>query len=69
MEPIPDELREVCKRYVPVSYTHLLDVAEKLCNKVAIIKDGKLVVSGEMESILKDASLEHLFMEVTEHEK
>ena len=65
-----NEMHEMCQRGAAIFFsTHVLDVAEKLCNKVAIIKDGKLVVSGEMESILKDASLEHLFMEVTEHEK
>lgn len=45
--------------------THVLDVAEKLCNKVAIIKDGRLVTSGAMEQILKSGqSLETIFMEV-----
>lgn len=45
--------------------THVLDVAEKLCNKVAIIKDGTLVVSGVMEEVVKHGqSLESIFMEV-----
>ena len=45
--------------------THVLDVAEKLCNKVAIIKDGILVASGNMETIVKPGqSLESIFMEV-----
>lgn len=67
---LKNTMYEMCQRGAAIFFsTHVLDVAEKLCNKVAIIKDGKLVVSGEMESILKDASLEHLFMEVTEHEK
>jgi len=43
--------------------THVLEVAEKLCNKVAIIKQGKLVVSGNMKDIKKDSSLETVFME------
>ncbi|MCR4640546.1 MAG: ABC transporter ATP-binding protein [Lachnospiraceae bacterium] len=44
--------------------THVLDVAEKLCNKVAIIKEGRLITSGLMEDVLKDeGSLESLFME------
>lgn len=43
--------------------THVLEVAEKLCNKVAVIKNGKLVISGEMKKVLKDKSLEDLFME------
>ena len=67
---LKNTMHEMCQRGAAIFFsTHVLDVAEKLCNKVAIIKDGKLVVSGEMESILKDASLEHLFMEMTEHEK
>ena len=67
---LKNTMHEMCQRGAAIFFsTHVLDVAEKLCNNVAIIKDGKLVVSGEMESILKDASLEHLFMEVTEHEK
>lgn len=48
--------------------THVLDVAEKLCNKVAIIKDGALVTSGHMEEIVKQGqSLESIFMEMVEH--
>lgn len=43
--------------------THVLDVAEKLCNKIAIIKEGKLVVCGKSEELLADESLEALFME------
>ena len=42
--------------------THVLDVAEKLCNKIAIIKDGKLVVDGTMKSVIQDKSLEEVFM-------
>ena len=45
--------------------THVLDVAEKLCNKVAIIKEGTLTASGSMEDIVKQGqSLESIFMEV-----
>ena len=43
--------------------THVLEVAEKLCNKVAIIKEGKLVVSGSIRQVLKDKSLVDLFLE------
>ena len=46
--------------------THILDVAEKLCSKVAIIKDGKLVKSGNMKEIKGDKSLEKVFMELEE---
>jgi len=43
--------------------THILEVAEKLCNKVAIIKNGKIISSGLMSEIKKDESLEHVFLE------
>lgn len=49
--------------------THVLEVAQKLCNKIAIIKQGKLVVSGEIDTILGDNSLEDVFMEVSSHEQ
>ena len=48
--------------------THVLEVAEKLCNKLAIIKDGKLVISGNMKDILKNKSLEEIFMELETNE-
>jgi ABC-2 type transport system ATP-binding protein len=44
--------------------THILEVAEKLCNKIAIIKDGKLVKHGITEEILGDNSLEEVFLEI-----
>ncbi|MGL4361863.1 MAG: ABC transporter ATP-binding protein [Cellulosilyticaceae bacterium] len=47
--------------------THVLEVAEKLCNKIAIIKDGELIVSGQTQELIKDASLENLFMEVVDN--
>ena len=43
--------------------THVLEVAEKLCNKVAIIKDGKIIACGTMEEVKKDKSLEKVFLE------
>ncbi len=46
--------------------THVLEVAEKLCNKVAIIKDGKLIRSGTMEEVKGDESLEEVFLELVE---
>jgi ABC-2 type transport system ATP-binding protein len=49
--------------------THVLDVAEKLCDKVSIIKQGKLVISGSMETVRGSGSLEDVFMEVVENEK
>ncbi|NYB75666.1 ABC transporter ATP-binding protein [Sedimentibacter hydroxybenzoicus DSM 7310] len=44
--------------------THILDVAEKLCNKIAIIKGGKLIASGPTETVKGNQSLESFFMEV-----
>ncbi len=44
--------------------THVLDVAEKICDSVAIIKDGKLVISGKMEEVRGDSSLESVFLEL-----
>lgn len=48
--------------------THVLDTAEKLCNKIAIIKGGKLLAHGITEEILGDSSLEEVFMEVVSNE-
>ena len=42
----------------------MLDVAEKLCDRVAIIKGGRLVVSGNMDEVRGDASLESVFLEL-----
>ena len=44
--------------------THVLEVAEKLCDKVAIIKGGKLIRSGDMAEVRGDASLEQVFLEL-----
>lgn len=49
--------------------THVLDVAEKLCNKVAIIKGGQLIAAGTTEELTKGASLEDVFMEVVNHDE
>ena len=43
--------------------THVLEVAEKLCNKIAIIKEGKLVVSGDTDKLTQKESLESLFLQ------
>lgn len=48
--------------------THILEVAEKLCNKVGIIKNGKLITTGSMEEITKNHDLEAVFLELTNHE-
>jgi ABC-2 type transport system ATP-binding protein len=46
--------------------THVLDVAEKICNRVAIIKNGKLIIEGDMQTVKGDTSLENVFLELTE---
>ena len=46
--------------------THILDVAEKLCDRVAIIKNGDIVKIGKMKDIKKDTSLEQVFLELGE---
>ncbi len=59
-------MRRLCDEGGAVFFsTHVLEVAEKLCNKVAIIKDGKLVTAGSMAEIVKEGqTLEEFFMEV-----
>ncbi len=59
-------MRNICAEGGAIFFsTHVLDVAEKLCDKVAIIKDGVLVASGDMEQIVQPGqSLESIFMEV-----
>ena len=48
--------------------THVLDVAEKLCNKIAIIKNGKIIAEGSMKEITKNSSLEDIFLELVSNE-
>ena len=62
---IKEVLNEMVKEKKIVFYsTHILDVAEKLCSRVAIIKQGKIVKSGSMKEIKGDKSLENVFMEL-----
>lgn len=63
-------MRELCNQGSAIFFsTHVLEVAEKLCDKVSIIKQGKMVVSGSMENVRGSDSLENVFMEVVENEK
>jgi ABC-2 type transport system ATP-binding protein len=58
-------MREVCDNGGAIFFsTHVLEVAEKLCDKVAIIKDGRLIRYGTMEEVRGDASLEQVFLEL-----
>lgn len=58
-------MREVCDSGSAIFFsTHVLEVAEKLCDKVAIIKDGQLIRSGSIEEVKGDTSLEEVFLEL-----
>lgn len=60
-------MREICNKGGAIFFsTHVLEVAEKLCDKIAIIKDGKLIRSGTMEEVKGDDSLEEVFLELEE---
>ena len=60
-------MREVCDGGGAIFFsTHVLEVAEKLCDKIAIIKNGRLVVSGTTDEVRGDASLEDVFLELAE---
>jgi ABC-2 type transport system ATP-binding protein len=62
-------MQELCDRGSAVFFsTHVLEVAEKLCNKIAIIKDGKLVISGPTEKVKGEKGLEALFLELVQDE-
>ncbi|MCR5702692.1 MAG: ABC transporter ATP-binding protein [Lachnospiraceae bacterium] len=62
-------MHEMCKQGTAIFFsTHVLDVAEKLCNKVAIIKKGKIIASGTMEELTVGQSLEEAFLEVANEE-
>ena len=62
-------MHELCLEGTAIFFsTHVLEVAEKLCNKVAIIKGGELLACGDMEEVKGNSSLENVFMELTDHE-
>ena len=63
-------MRELCDNGGAIFFsTHVLEVAEKLCDKVAIIKNGKLIKSGTMEEVKGDSSLENVFLELEEEKE
>ena len=72
LDPIASHLlkeimREKCNEGGAIFFsTHVLEVAEKLCDKIAIIKGGKLIKSGTMEEVKGDSSLESVFLELEE---
>ena len=62
-------MREKCKEGCSIFFsTHVLEVAEKLCDKVAIVRGGKLIRNGTMEEVKGDESLEDIFLELTDGE-
>ncbi len=62
---LKEMMREVCDEGGAIFFsTHVLEVAEKLCDKVAIIKGGRLIRSGAMEEVKGDESLEDVFLEL-----
>lgn len=62
---LKEEFKALCETGVSIFFsTHVLEVVEKLCNKVAIIKQGKLLASGKTEDIISNQSLESVFMEI-----
>ena len=66
---LKNKMHELCSEGSAIFFsTHVLDVAEKLCNKVAIIRQGKIIATGTTEEITAGASLEEVFMEVTEND-
>ena len=64
---LKDLMRELCMKGGSIFFsTHVLEVAEKLCDKVAIIQQGRLLRSGSMEEVKGDSSLEDVFLELEE---
>ncbi len=62
-------MHEMCRQGTAIFFsTHVLDVAEKLCNKVAIIKQGRIIASGTMEELTEGHSLEEAFLEADNEE-
>ncbi len=60
-------MREMCERGMAIFFsTHVLDVAEKLCNKIAIIKQGRIIESGTIEELTGGQSLEEAFLETVD---
>lgn len=63
-------MHEMCKEGGAIFFsTHVLDVVEKLCNKIAMIKSGELIACGKTKDIIMNNTLEEIFMEATNYEK
>ncbi len=62
---VKEIMKEMCKEGASIFFsTHVLEVAEKLCNKVAIIKNGKIIAEGTMEEVRGNKTLEDVFLEL-----
>lgn len=62
-------MKEFCEEGNAIFFsTHVLEVAEKLCNKIAIIKNGELIACGPTDEVRGTQSLEEVFLELTDHE-
>lgn len=67
---LKEKMKSLCNNGGAVFFsTHVLDVAEKLCTRVAMISNGTIKFEGDMEQIVKEKSLEQRFMEVVDHDK
>ncbi len=63
-------MHEMCEQGTAIFFsTHVLDVAEKLCNKIAIIKHGRIIASGSIEEVTEGLSLEEAFLEADNEQK
>ena len=66
---VKEIMHELCEEGSSIFFsTHVLEVAQKLCNKVAIIKEGRIIASGTVEEITQNQSLEEVFLEITNDE-
>ena len=63
-------MRDACKQGAAVFFsTHVLEVAEKLCDKIAIIRDGQLIISGPTNEVKGTASLEDVFLKLEDNDE
>lgn len=66
---LKEEFKNMCSEGSSVFFSsHVLEVVEKLCNKIAIIRKGEILIKGPTEEVKKDQSLENVFMEIVKHE-
>ncbi len=63
-------MRDMCKKGSSIFFSsHVLEVVEKLCNRVAVIKQGKIIACGTVDEVKGNESLEQVFLEMTNDEK